>query len=224
MPAVRPVPPEMLPPDDGRPLTAGDVGRILGLDAATLERLARHLELLRLWQKRINLVGEATLADPWRRHVLDSAQLLRFVPKDARVLVDLGSGAGFPGLVLAILGVPEVHLIESDRRKAAFLREAARITGCTNVRVHAKRIEEVEPFPADVVTARALAPLGRLLELAEPFFAPRTVGIFPKGRQAEAELTAASRRWKMKARIEPSLSSPEGRILVVEEVSRADSP
>lgn len=221
MPAVHPVPPEA---GEGRPLTAAEVGRILGLDAATLERLERHLELLRLWQKRINLVGAATLADPWRRHVLDSAQLLRFVPEGARVLVDLGSGAGFPGLVLAICGVPEVHLIESDLRKAAFLREAARITGCTHVTVHAKRIEEVEPFPADVVTARALAPLSRLLELAGRFFAPHTVGIFPKGRQAEAELTEASRRWKMKARIEPSLSSPEGRIVVVEEVSRAERP
>lgn len=220
MPAVRSAPPE----GEGHPLGPGDVGRLLGLDSATLERLGRHLELLRIWQRRINLVGGATLFDPWRRHVLDSAQLLRFVPKNARVLVDLGSGAGFPGLVLAICGVPEVHLIESDRRKAAFLMEAARVTGCGNVRVHAGRIEEIRPVAADVVTARALAPLDRLLELAEPFLAPHTVGIFPKGRQAEAELTGAFRRWKMNARIEPSLSAPEGRIVIVEEVFRAERP
>ncbi len=210
-------------PATGRaPLTPEAVARRLGLDAGTTARLTRHLALLETWQRRLNLVGPETLRDPWRRHVLDSAQLLRLLPEGTRVLVDLGSGAGFPGLVLAILGVEEVHLVEADRRKAAFLREAARITGCPRVVVHARRIEETTPFAADAVTARALAPLDRLLDLAVPFFGPRTRGIFPKGRRAAAELTEARRRWKMEARLEPSLSSPEGRIVVVEGVSRVE--
>ncbi len=207
MPAASPEP---------APLTAAEVARRLDLSPAVVARLEAHLELLRRWQRRLNLVGASTLRDPWRRHVLDSAQLHALLPPAAKVLVDLGSGAGFPGLVLAILGVPEVHLIEADRRKAAFLREAARVCGCQGVVVHARRIEELAPFAADVVTARALAPLERLLALARPFFGPHTRGLFPKGRGVEAELTAARRRWKMAVRIEPSLSAPEGRILVIE--------
>src|SRR5262245_58873059 len=109
-----------------RPLGPEDIGQVLEVSRETLERLAVYVGLLRQWQRTINLVGPATLADPWRRHILDSAQLWAHLPGGARVLVDLGSGAGLPGLVLAILGAPDVHLIESDRRKAAFLREAAR--------------------------------------------------------------------------------------------------
>jgi len=129
----------------------------------TRERLNTYAELLRKWQRSINLVGPKTLDDLWNRHFVDSAQLLPLIPPTARVLVDFGSGAGFPGLVLAILGMAEVHLIESDQRKATFLREVARATG-TPVTVHAKRIEQVTPFPADIVSARALAPLGDLLD------------------------------------------------------------
>src|SRR5687767_1366639 len=140
------------------PLAPEELGVALGLTRETLNRLAVHLDLLRRWQRAINLVGRSTLADPWRRHVLDSAQLYPHLAGQAGPVVDLGSGAGFPGLVLAILGAPDVHLIESDQRKAQFLREAARVTG-TPVMVHARRIEDVAPFPASVVTARALAPL-----------------------------------------------------------------
>src|SRR5918912_3476535 len=119
-------------PEAGRmsgPLTPEGFAELVPVSRETLDRLAAYLDLLRRWQRTINLVGAATLDDPWRRHLLDSAQLLRFLPEGVRRLVDLGSGAGLPGLALAILGVPEVHLIESDRRKAAFLREAARATG-----------------------------------------------------------------------------------------------
>lgn len=188
----------------------------------TRTRLERHLELLRQWQKRINLVGPATLADAWQRHTLDSAQLFALLPATTRRLVDLGSGAGFPGLVLAILGVPEVHLVEADRRKAAFLREAARLTGTDNVVVHARRIEELAPFPADVVTARALAPLPRLLALAAPFLGPGGVAIFPKGREVAAELTAAAQHWTMQVEQVASATAPGARILLVREVQRVE--
>ncbi len=116
-----------------------------------------YLELLGRWQRAVNLVGGSTLADPWRRHILDCAQVVPHVPRSAATVLDLGSGAGLPGLVLALMGVPGVHLVESDQRKAQFLREAARLTRAPVV-VHATRIEDLRGIAADVVTARALAP------------------------------------------------------------------
>lgn len=200
-------------PDAPEPVLA-DVPR------ETRDRLAAYAALLRTWQARINLIGRATLDDLWRRHIADSAQLFQLLPPGTRVLVDLGSGAGFPGLVLAMMGVPEVHLIESHARKAAFLREAARVTA-TPVQVHARRIEQVPPLAADVVTARALAPLAALLDYAQPFLRPHTVCLFPKGRQADEELTAARKGWKMRAERIPSLTDPSGTILRLSEIARA---
>ena len=185
-------------------------GELLRVPRETLDRLQAYLDLLAVWQRRINLVGPATLADPWRRHVVDCGQLWRFWPDEARTLVDLGSGAGLPGLVLAVLGVPTTHLVESDRRKAAFLREAARACG-VQATVHAARIEDLPPLlGADVVTARALAPLPELLALAEPQLRPGAVCLFLKGRAAEAELTLARETWKMAVDRRASLSDPDG--------------
>ena len=167
---------------DLRPLSREAFGDQHGVSRETVARLTVYLDLLRRWQRSINLVGPATLADPWRRHFLDSAQLTAYVPPAATSLVDLGSGAGFPGMVLALLGVSGVHLIESDRRKAQFLREVARATG-TPVSVHAQRIEQMPGWPADVITARALAPLPHLHGLAERFLASDSVGLFLKGEQ-----------------------------------------
>ena len=203
-----------------RALAPDEAGRRLAVSRETLDRLAVYLELLQRWQRRINLVGAATLADPWRRHILDSGQLWRLWPPGARVLADLGSGAGLPGLVLAILGAPVTHLIESDRRKAAFLREAARACG-VDVTVHASRLEDVPPLQADVITARALAPLPVLLGLAERHAKPGTVCLFLKGRTAANELTAARETWTMNLAREPSLSDPEGQIVIISEMNRA---
>jgi 16S rRNA (guanine527-N7)-methyltransferase len=206
-------------PEASRALTREQAGALRGVSRETLDRLETYLDLLKRWQRTINLVGASTLADPWRRHILDSGQLWRFWPPGARVLVDLGSGAGLPGLVLAILGAPVVHLIESDRRKASFLREAARACGAV-VTVHAARIEDVPPLAADVITARALAPLPELLALAEPHLRPGTIGLFLKGRQAETELTLARESWTMSAEREPSLSDPDSQALIISEVRR----
>ena len=151
--------------------------------------------------------------------MLDSAQLLPLIPDGARLLVDLGSGAGFPGLVLAILGVPEVHLIESDARKCAFLREAARVTE-TSVVVHASRIEAMAPLPADVITARALAPLPKLLDLAAPFLQPHSICVFLKGKNAAEELRQARRQWRMKDAILPSRTDPDASIIALRQVVR----
>jgi len=201
------------------PLSPAEFAAQTGVSRETLERLEAYARLLAEWSARINLVGRSTLADPWRRHFLDSAQLLPLLPQGARSLVDMGSGAGFPGLVLAILGMPEVELIEADRRKTTFLREVARIAD-VGVTVRACRIEAVAPHVADVVTARACAPLDRLLPLAEKFIGPKTTCLFLKGAQAEEELTIAGKAWTMRASRHPSRSDPDGTILSLQQVVR----
>lgn len=194
---------------------------VTSVSRETLARLKVYLGLLERWQKRINLVGNRSLADPWRRHFLDSAQLFPLLPKDTRSLVDLGSGAGFPGLVLGVLGVPEVHLVESDGRKCAFLREVARETG-VSATIHTGRIEDLSPWPADVVTARALAPLDSLLSLALPFLDLGAAGLFLKGKSVFEELTEAKKSWKMAIKQFPSQSDPDGVILRLGNVQRVN--
>lgn len=203
-----------------RPLSREAFGDQLGVSRETLERLSVYLDLLRRWQTAINLVGPATLADPWRRHFLDCAQLAAHVPAAAANLVDLGSGAGLPGMVLAVLGVRGVHLIEADRRKAQFLREVARATG-TPAMIHAERVEQIQGWPADVVTARAFAPLPRLLELADRFLASHSVCLLLKGKSVERELTDARAGWHMSSETLPSLSEPTGTVLKLRGICRA---
>lgn len=204
------------------PYGPGDFLRDSGVSRETFDRLRAFADLLIAWNKKINLIGKSTEPDLWRRHMLDSAQLFPLLPGGARVLVDLGSGAGLPGLVLAIMGVPEVHLVESDKRKAAFLREAARNTAAP-VTVHAARIEQLEPFPADVVTARALAPLSDLLALSAPFLTSKTRCIFSKGQNVAVELTDAHKRWRITVDQRPSRTDPSGAILCIDEVRRVQS-
>ncbi len=196
--------------------------KLTGVSRETLDHLAKYVELLNSWTRRINLVGRDTLGDVWRRHILDSAQLFPLIPREARRLVDLGSGAGLPGLVLSIMGVPEVHLIESDGRKAVFLREAVRVTGAPAI-IHAQRIDRVPVFAADVVTARALAPLSELLAISERFLGPQTVCLFPKGRMVEEELTEAAKAWHIRLDRQPSLTDPSGCILRLEAIARDPS-
>ena len=204
-------------------LTPQAFAEMLGVSRETLERLLTYVDLLTSWNRRINLVSAPSLSDVWRRHILDSAQLIRHLDQGARVLVDLGSGAGLPGLILGILGVPEVHMIEVDQRKAAFLREAVRVTR-TAATVHAVRIESVVPFPADVVTARALSPLTQLLHHSTPFVTMNTVSFFLKGRGLQDELTAAREKWIMRTQLLASLADPTGHILRVEGLRAIDRP
>lgn len=181
----------------------------------TLDNLDAYAKLLEKWQKRINLVSRNTLPELWTRHFLDSAQVFRALPPGTKTLVDMGSGAGFPGLVLAILGVPDVHLIESDTRKVAFLREAARVTGA-QVTLHNDRIENVPPFPADVVTARALASIRQLLDYAHPFLAEKGgFCIFPKGRRYKEELDEVGKNLPRDIEILTSLSDPESVLIKI---------
>ncbi len=199
------------------PLGSAAFAELVPVSRETLGKLEAHLALLRQWQRTINLVGRSTLDDPWRRHVLDSAQLYGYLPQGPIRLADLGSGAGFPGLVLAAMGVEEVHLIEADRRKAQFLREAARQLALDTVRVHAARIESLT-LHVDVVTARALAPLTDLLPLAARVLGPGGRLVLLKGRNAAAEVSAAGDRWAMNVALEPSLADPEGHVVVLDEV------
>jgi 16S rRNA (guanine527-N7)-methyltransferase len=203
-----------------RPMSREAFGEQLGVSRETLERLTVYLDLLRRWQPAINLVGAATLGDPWRRHVLDSAQLAAHVPAGAADLVDLGSGAGFPGMVLALLGARGVHLIEVDRRKAQFLREVARLTGAPAT-IHGERIEQMQGWPAAVVTARALAPLPRLLDLAARFLVSDSVALFLKGKSVKRELTDARASWHMVSETFTSLSEPTGTVLKLRGIRRA---
>jgi len=196
-------------------LTPEAFAELLDVSRETLGRLQAYVDLLKAWNRRINLVSAASLADVWRRHILDSGQLLKHIDHSQRVLVDLGSGAGLPGLILGILGVADIHLIESDQRKAAFLREAARVAG-TTVTLHATRIESLTPFPADIVTARALAPLSELLAWSAPFLAETTVCLFLKGQGLRDELTAAQEQWIMRTQTLASQTDPTGHILRVE--------
>lgn len=189
--------------------------KLTSVSRETLDRLKDYVDLLTAWNRRINLVGRDTIGDVWRRHILDSAQLFSLIPAKARTLVDLGSGAGLPGLVLAIMGAPEVHLIESDQRKVVFLREALRITK-TGATIHPTRIDRVAPFVADVITARALAPLTELIDLSQRFRGSKTISLFLKGRRVEQELTDRVKTWNMRIARQPSLTDESGCILRLE--------
>jgi len=200
------------------PLTPAGFVELVDVSRETQARLVAYVALLTKWNAKINLVGPATLPDVWRRHILDSAQIHGQIA-GAGTLVDLGSGAGLPGLILAILGGPQVHLIESDARKCAFLHEAARVTG-TAVTIHNKRIEAVPAIEADIVTARALAPLAQLLDHAVRFLKPGGKCVFLKGARQADELTEARKTWHMVVTERPSRSDPSGTILEVESPAR----
>jgi len=204
--------------------SAEDLSQAFGVSRETLERLITYEALLQRWQKTINLVAPATLTDAWHRHFADSAQIAALIPGSAKSLVDIGSGAGFPGLVLAIMLAERglrVTLIESDNRKSAFLREVARhVRVAVDIRIgrienHATRVN----LPAaEVVTSRALAPLPRLFGLAHPLMAAGSLGLFPKGREAAAEISEARETWSFDAELTPSVTDPDARIVQVRDL------
>jgi 16S rRNA (guanine527-N7)-methyltransferase len=211
-----------------------DFAAAFDVSRETLERLATYEALLRQWQKAVNLVAASTLEAVWHRHFADSAQIVRLAPEHVHSWIDLGSGAGFPGLVAAILlaGSPSPHLrgegmathvtlIESDQRKCAFLREVARKTGVT-VEILSTRIElaatQAKLDSPEVVSARALAPLDRLLGLAAPLFTPATVGVFLKGREAAAEIETAAKAWTFAVEMVPSITEATGRVVVIRDL------
>lgn len=190
----------------------------MAISAEAETRLRLFATLLLRWTKRINLVSRNDQPHVWERHVLDSLRLLPFVPRTTGRAIDLGSGAGLPGLVLAIATGIRFELVEADRRKAAFLTQAAAATAAP-VTVHCGRIEALSLEPAPVVTARALAPLSELLTLAAPLVAPGGLMLFPKGTQVWGEIETARQSWRFEQRVVGSTTSP---ILCLTEVVRVE--
>jgi 16S rRNA (guanine527-N7)-methyltransferase len=200
--------------------------RLIPVSRETLERLDRFVPLLLEWQRTVNLVAPSTVAHVWTRHIADSLQLIDLAPS-ARTWIDVGSGGGFPGLIIACALASQpgmsIHLVEANARKAAFLREARRLTGAP-ARVHARRMEDFArnfSGEADVICARAVAPLKSLLELTFPLLKKsHAVGLFPKGKNAEDELREASNSWKMRATLVASRTDPAARIIVIRDLER----
>lgn len=184
----------------------------------TLSRIDVYAEILRAWQPRINLVSNRSLEDVWRRHFLDSAQLVKWITPEMRAL-DLGSGAGFPGLVVSIITGAPVVLAESDSRKCAFLREVRRLTDA-NAEIAEARIEDLDAGSFDVVVARALAPLSALLDHAAGRTRSDGFCLFLKGARVEDELTDARENWNIQVEQHPSLTDPDGVVLKIRNLSR----
>ncbi|MDZ4791988.1 MAG: 16S rRNA (guanine(527)-N(7))-methyltransferase RsmG [Hyphomicrobiales bacterium] len=203
----------------GRSYGPDDFARDFGVSRETLERLKLYEALLRKWQQAVNLVAPSTLDDVWRRHFADSAQVAELAP-DAKKWVDLGSGAGFPGLVIAIMTANqdyrEVHLVESNSKKCAFLFDVARQTGARAV-VHDCRIEVATAKIGimDVVSARAVAPLSSLLALSQSFFVRETAGLFLKGRDALVEVAEAEKQWRFQWKTSASRTDSQGQIIKI---------
>lgn len=194
----------------------------LSLSNRVVEKLDRYIELLEEEQKKMNLIGASTLPIVWSRHVLDSAQLFFLLRPSDKIILDLGSGAGFPALVLATMDTEkkyEFHLTESEGKKADFLNKVIKACDLKAV-VHNERIEQMENFAADVITARALAPLDKLIKYAFPFFQPKTRCFFMKGAKAEEELNTALKKFRFHIEKIKSVTSDEGTILLLSEVKK----
>jgi 16S rRNA (guanine527-N7)-methyltransferase len=195
----------------------------LGVSRESWGRVEQFVALLLQWQARINLISPASIPQIWERHVLDSLQLLPLLPHGVNTFADLGSGSGFPALPLAIASGHVVHLYESNMKKAAFLREALRITGCKG-EVHPERLTGETPPKGtpkvDLITARALASLSDLIGLAQPFMKNGAQALFLKGQDVDRELTEAQKYWRIQYTKHASLTDSQGIILAVQEVKR----
>jgi len=184
----------------------------------TMIKLEHYVQLLECWNKSVNLVSSKSIEEIWQRHIYDSAQLVSYL-SSSKTIIDLGAGAGFPGLVLAMIGSWDVTLIESDTKKCSFLREVARQTN-TQVTIVNQRIETLVPWKVDAVTVRALAPLEKLLGYASPFLQERGVGIFLKGKMLEEEIEQARLAWSFDAEVIKSKTSCEGRVIKVKDIKQ----
>ena len=203
----------------------GEAPSWLNVSRETLAQLEAFVALVEKWQPAINLIAKRSVPVAWQRHVLDSAQLFRACPSGASRWADLGSGAGFPGIVIAIMAVEaqpqlRVTLVESDKRKATFLMQASRQLGLDIVLI-TERAESLAPLMADVVSARALASLSDLCPLALRHSKPGGIAVFPKGAQAEAELADTRRAWRFDATLLPSHTDPAGRIVIMKNIKHA---
>ena len=198
----------------------------LNVTRETIERLKQYESLICKWNPTINLVGRASLPHIWQRHILDSAQIWPLRPHSARCWLDLGSGGGFPGLVVAVLAAdlqPDltVVLVESDVRKASFLLQASQILGIST-KIHQERVEFLHPQSADVISARAVAPLDKLLHYAERHLAKNAVCLLQKGKSCGSELTQAQKYWKFEVQKIPSVTDSGGVVLKIGGLGRVE--
>lgn len=186
----------------------------------TFAVLQQFVVLLEKWNKSINLIGKSTVDTIWQRHIIDSAQLLDHIPNDKKlVITDLGSGAGFPGIILAILSNHEIHLVESDKRKAAFLQQAS-LSIPNKIVIYNERIETLSPWKSDIITSRALAPLPKLIELAYPFYTQTSSCLFLKGVHVEEELSLAKESWDMDVVLYPSATAESSAIVSLRNIKK----
>jgi len=200
-------------------MSVEEFGQVANVSRETLARFEAYEDLLQQWQQKINLVSRTTLADVWRRHFLDSVQLRQWIDPGVPTL-DMGSGAGFPGLVLSIAQDAPIVLAECDSRKCAFLREVRRVTQAP-AEVHDGRVEAIAPAAGfGLIVARALAPVSRLLELARPLLGKDGYCIFMKGAQVDQELDEAAQTWTMDLKRHPSVADPRGVILEIRNPDR----
>lgn len=189
----------------------GEIEKFWTLNNDIINRLEKFVDLLILHNQKYNLIGKSTIEDVWSRHILDSAQLIKFIPDTNVKIGDFGSGAGLPAIVLSILGVKEIHLIEKSFRKCEFLQIAKEISP-NKIVIHQKMVEKMEPIKFDVITSRAFAPVDKLLDFTKKFARENTLGIFPKGKNILKELELI--KDKLNYELFQSITSPEGKILI----------
>lgn len=211
----------------GKTIIQGNFAEVFDVSRETMDRLTVYAALLEKWNPKINLVAKSTLSNIWHRHMADSAQILVLAPEGAKTWLDIGSGAGFPGLVIAAIASEKapslaITLVESDRRKSVFLMTAAREMG-VSVKVITKRIETLEPQNADILSARALAPLTQLLDFADKHRNMDGVCLFSKGKRVDSELTEAASCWHMAYETFPSMTDQDAVILRIGEFTRAQT-
>lgn len=187
------------------------------LNDEIIAKLEDFVKKLLNYNQKYNLIGQSTIPDIWNRHILDSAQLIKFIPDKSLKIVDIGSGAGLPAIILSILGVKEIHLIEKSFRKCEFLEDVKNISG-NKVVIHQKKVEEMVPIKFDIITSRAFAPLDKILKITKNLIHPDSIAIFPKGKNFINELNLAKENNKFTAQIFPSLTSSEGNILVINQL------
>jgi len=200
-----------------------DFARDTGVSRETLAQIQLWHELLIKWNRRINLVSPAAMGDFWKRHALDSWQLTPHIPDDVETAIDMGSGAGFPGVAMGIYfkscGKGHIKLVESAGKKANFLKTVVRELDLP-VSVSSERVESLTPEPVDLITARAFAPLDRMLAYAKPFWGSQTVGLFLKGEGVQGEIEAAAQNWTFQHTVSDSASDPSGKILAIRNLSQ----
>ena len=199
--------------------TSVEFRRIFSTSEEVISNLKEFEKILLTWNENMNLISKSTSSNIWWRHIADSAQICKFFSNKSKVLIDLGAGAGFPGLVLSIMGFPEVHLVESVGKKANFLKHVIDKLNL-NADVHHSRIEELKPLKVDIVTARALASLNKLLHLSGKFVGDKTLQFYFKGDKYNIELEEAKKKWAIDFKSYKSFTNPTSRIIEIKKAKR----